>query len=749
LKALKADGDVSAELQAEFIKNPGGVREILDLKDEAKAAGAEVADVFANLDDLKALKADGDVSAELQAEFIKNPGGVREILDLKDEAKAAGAKVADVFANLDDLKALKADGDVSTELQAEFIRNPGGVREILDLKNEAKAAGAEVADVFANFDDLKEMVAKAEADAAARVAAGDATATADLETLFKNADQASDLKAMVDKAEDVAKKAQEAAVSALVGEGASEEDIFLATASAGTADLSKLFENADQAADLKAMVEKSETDAAARVAAGDATATASLSTLFANADQAADLKEMVEKSEADAAARVAAGDATAVASLDTLFENADKASDLKAVVDAAEGAGKGDTLDGLFRNADKADDIKHNLETAEGDAGKLDVLLKNPEMAEQMKNDPGLVDLAKDDPAFFATVKDSDASNENISSSLLNDLKDLGLSGEELTKVLADLNAGPGENQQAADLPAEKPADAVLTGQSGTVSLLASQVIEGNIDPNLVLSSQQAFASEFFETVAAVYGELADPAPVEGQAPPFKVFGGKTITVNAGQYDVGNVYGGPTHDDFLIAAADKLTVVGNIVFNNTDESLASTEDGLKLFSAGNFDLSGAEQISYAGDTLTLGSFDTMEVIDVDLAAEGKVSVRSLDSLVINNVEMATAGNGGADFVHLRAFGEISATNLRFSEQVRQIAMSAMTINLTNVTFPGSSQVNLNSLYGGVNGKYPTFGSANQAFGRVNFINQVRYGTNLLNSPAAFDQHGGAITIGVK
>jgi hypothetical protein len=550
---------------------------------------------------LKALKADGDVTAELQAEFIKNPGGVREILDLKDEAKAAGAQVADVFAHLDDLKALAGDSDLPAASRAEFLKDPTAAKEVLDLKNEAKAAGADAADVFANFDDLKALA-----------------------------------------------------------------DGF-----------------------------KDEADADRRQA------------LLAKPDKAAEVTQWMDKA--------AENDANA---------------DPKKIVDS---------LDDFITLAERYKD----------DADKFDLVLGNPEMADQMESDPGLVDLAQDDPAFFATVKDSDASNENISSSLLNDLKDLGLSGEELTKVLADLNAGPGENQQAADLPAEKPADAVLAGQSGTVSLLASQVIEGNIDPNLILSSQQAFASEFFETVAAVYGELADPAPVEGQAPPFKVFGGKTITVNAGQYDVGNVYGGPTHDDFLVAAADKLTVVGNIVFNNTDESLASTEDGLKLFSAGSFDLSGAEQISYAGDTLTLGSFDTMEVIDVDLAAEGKVSVRSLDSLVINNVEMATAGNGGADFVHLRAFGEISATNLRFSEQVRQIAMSAMTINLTNVTFPGSSQVNLNSLYGGVNGKYPTFGSANQAFGRVNFINQVRYGTNLLNSPAAFDQHGGAITIGVK
>ena len=560
-----------------------------------------MADVFANLDDLKALKADGDVSAELQAEFIKNPGGVREILDLKDEAKAAGAEVTDVFANLDDLKALASDSDLPAASRAEFLKSPAAAKEVLDLKNEAKEAGADAADVFANFDELKALT-----------------------------------------------------------------DGF-----------------------------QGEADADRRKA------------LLAKPGKAAEVKQWMDKAT----------------------EN-DANADPKKIVDS---------LDDFITLAERYKD----------DAEKFDLVLGNPEMADQMESDPGLVDLAKDDPTFFATVKDSDANNDNISSSLLNDLKDLGLSGEELTKVLADLNAGPGENQQVGDLPSQKPADEVLVGQSGTVSLLASQVINGNIDPALVLSSQQAFASEFFETVVAVYGDLVDPTPGVGQSFPFKVFGGKTITVNAGQYDIGNVYGGPNHDDFLIAATDKLTVVGNIVFNNTDESLASTEDGLKLFSAGSMDLSSAEQISYSGDTLSLGSFDTMEVIDVDLAAEGKVSVRSLDSLIFNNVEMATAGNGGADFVHLRAFSEISATNLRFSEQVRQIAMSAMTINLSNVTFPGNSQVNLNSLYGGVDGKYPTFGSANQAFGRVNFINQIRYGTHLLDSRAAFDQHGTAITIGLK
>jgi hypothetical protein len=96
---------------------------------------------------------------------------------------------------------------------------------------------------------------------------------------------------------------------------------------------------------------------------------------------------------------------------------------------------------------------------------------------------------------------------------------------------------------------------------------------------------------------------------------------------------------------------------------------------------------------------------------------------------------------------LVAAADLAIDNLRFSEQVRQITMEAMTINLSNLNFPAGSTVNLNSAYGGIDGVYPNFGSS--AVGRVNFIENVRYNSHLLNSRSAFDSHGGAISIGIK
>ena len=150
-------------------------------------------------------------------------------------------------------------------------------------------------------------------------------------------------------------------------------------------------------------------------------------------------------------------------------------------------------------------------------------------------------------------------------------------------------------------------------------------------------------------------------------------------------------------------------------------------------------------IDFTGDFLGLGSLDTMDVINVDLKARDEINLGSLENLVIQNSSLTTTGGTGADFVHLMAFQQIDIDNLRFSEKVREISMDAMTINLMNLNFPENSMVYMQSEYGPLLGKYPNFG--NSVYGRVNFIENVRYNNNLINSNAAFDQFGSNIFIG--
>ena len=96
-----------------------------------------------------------------------------------------------------------------------------------------------------------------------------------------------------------------------------------------------------------------------------------------------------------------------------------------------------------------------------------------------------------------------------------------------------------------------------------------------------------------------------------------------------------------------------------------------------------------------------------------------------------------------------ALDEINANGLLFSANMHKIVMDAMTINLANINFPSGSTVNLNSASGPLDNKYPTFGSQNKAYGRVNFIENIRYGQHLLNSRSAFDTYGGSISIGTR
>ena len=206
-----------------------------------------------------------------------------------------------------------------------------------------------------------------------------------------------------------------------------------------------------------------------------------------------------------------------------------------------------------------------------------------------------------------------------------------------------------------------------------------------------------------------------------------QVFGGRSVSLGGGTYTLGL-------DNYSIAASEQLNLLGDIVFNGegTDE--------LILLSAGAINMSELVSFTHPG-SLGFGSFDSMQVEDVSLTA-GDINLRSLDNIVLKNASLETRTTG-ADFVHVLAYNQIDAENL--SLKTREIIMSAMTINLTSITFPENSDVFLNSLYGPMNGKYPNFGDS--LYGRVNFIRDVRYGTQLLNSVSTFDAHGNRIIIG--
>ena len=408
----------------------------------------------------------------------------------------------------------------------------------------------------------------------------------------------------------------------------------------------------------------------------------------------------------------------------------------------------GSIIDANKENAQQILDLARMVDTAKATdifkPGVLEVFLDpaNEVMGSQL--DDGFANLLVSDPDFFKSVMPVLKANPQLPSQLFVELNNLNLSSSELTTVLADIQKGPQATPPGN--PPSQVAQLSLQGEAGMLGLLDNySFMNGTLDPALFVASQQVLASVFFTEASDAYTALGDldksHSHSDGQdsgGPDLDelILGGRQISIGSGNYPLAST--GAV--DFLVASTDKLTLTGNVVF-----SPSSTASDLILMSAGTLDLSGASSVFFGGDELGIGSFNQLDVKNVSLSA-GEISLRSLDSIVIDNVEMQTTGKG-ADFVHLLAANELQVNNLRFSESVKQVAMEAMTINLSNVTFPSASSVSLKSLYGGIDGKYPNFNTI--MYGRVNFIQQVKSGNHLIMDRAAFDAHGANITIGTS
>ena len=442
--------------------------------------------------------------------------------------------------------------------------------------------------------------------------------------------------------------------------------------------------------------------------------------------------------------------------------------------------------DHILHNLEKFDDLNTMILRTKGDPFRIETLFYNIHALEQIKKlsdhykeinllggqdvvflnielfsqDPLYYELALNSPKFFVRLSEISGDLNDVPSSLAAQLQELNLNREELETVLADLLAGP-QVEGPNTAPPEQTGDQA-SSDTATLSFLMDHVIPSQDDesiegvvylnPNKVVSYDMASTSTFFKESSDLYFMLSD---LDSSDDPDNyanttslqdagyfvggVFGGRNIEFNSATYNLSNL----NSENLLVAAGGTLSLKGEIdIITKSGIDIVSE---LIFMSLEQLSIAEGSSINYGGETLGFGSLETIDVINVDLFAEGEISLRSLDSLVINDSSMATSGKGGADFVHLLAASELSIDNLRFSEHVRQIAMEAMTINLSNLNFPAGSTVQLNSLYGGVDGVYPNFG--NKEYGRVNFIQNVRYNQNLMNSRSTFDQFGGSITIG--
>ena len=447
---------------------------------------------------------------------------------------------------------------------------------------------------------------------------------------------------------------------------------------------------------------------------------------------------------------------------DDILRNLEQFDDLSVLVHRSGGDPK--NLESLFANISIADDLilLSDRYKEENIAGGQAALFGNLDL---FRDDPGYFLLAGDDPKFFVRLSQSLSNLSELPSSLAFELHDLGLSRDELFEVLEDLVVGPKIDEPNS----QPPSDEVTQGELDNFDMLTlagSHIIEGTIDPSLLVSFETASASVLFEDFFFAYDELSAMSDDEDRhsydypqdekynqpedneydtlSPSYNedeftgILGGTDLTIRSGDYDLTSL----PFQSIIFAATENLSVSGDLLLRGSAQMWE-----VLFVSAGALSISEGSSIEFTGESLGFGAFETIEVLNVDLKSKGEIHVRSLEDVVISNSDFTTTNGFGSDFVHLIAYQQMEIDNLRFSEQVKEITMDAMTINLMNINFPKDSVVNLNSSYGPIEGKYPNFGSV--VLGRVNFVENVRYNTNLINSKSTFDQFGSSIYIGTN
>ena len=273
--------------------------------------------------------------------------------------------------------------------------------------------------------------------------------------------------------------------------------------------------------------------------------------------------------------------------------------------------------------------------------------------------------------------------------------------------------------------------------------LLGSVSSTGYLDRTSLATGPDAMSNRFYEDVSSLYQALLQDSIVAGEA---TFLGGRTISLAGGDYTLNDLSLGVS-DSLVLGATEQLTLQGSILFSGN----AGTASRVVL-------MSGDEVQGSSDLTLDAATNDLVLSVRKDITLQGatadspvlmrgnrEVSLHSMRDVYLGNTEVSAS-----HLAKIKAAKELYVDNMRFNADLPKIVMEATTIRLSNVTFPANAAVSLNSLKGAIDGRYPNFGTsipAAQQLGRVNFLQNVKSGVNLLHDRPSFDAHGGNITIG--
>jgi hypothetical protein len=259
----------------------------------------------------------------------------------------------------------------------------------------------------------------------------------------------------------------------------------------------------------------------------------------------------------------------------------------------------------------------------------------------------------------------------------------------------------------------------------------------GVTDPASSLSLTEVLSNPFYEELSALYRELELDGLLGGLG---SVYAGRNLIVSENAAALVPYFGeGVT--TLVISASQDLELESNL--DLTD--LLPEGSTLLVKAGGNLNARPGIEVNLLSQNLVVATRQDLAINDVALHAKDEVSVRGLRDVTINKLKI-----GADSLATLKARRDLNVDGLSFSRDVSRIVMEASTLRLKNINFPAASAVQLNSLKGPIDGRYPNFGTsvpAVEQIGRVNFIQNISVGGNAVMNRQAFDQHGASIQIG--
>ena len=266
--------------------------------------------------------------------------------------------------------------------------------------------------------------------------------------------------------------------------------------------------------------------------------------------------------------------------------------------------------------------------------------------------------------------------------------------------------------------------------------ILQDQTLDGT-ELVEILQNREVLGNPFYAELADLYGQLELDLLVAGESP---MIATKNLVVTANSQAL-SPYFGDGASSLILSASEDLDIAGDLNW----ESPSQEKVRLVMMGAGNLRIQPGSNLNSATSDLVISTREHLSIEQVKLEVAQELAIRSLRDLELKNVTV------GADaLATIKARRDLNVDGLSFNRQVSRIVMEATTMRLSNIDFPALSTVQLNSLKGGIDGKYPNFGSsipAAEQIGRVNFIENIRSGGNLIMDRANFDQFGRNISIG--